>query len=44
MTCTMADGVMLITSIGSTGWALSHKGLINLNEDSLELLFVGQLN
>eukprot|EP01116_Phalansterium_solitarium_P024813 TRINITY_DN9202_c0_g1_i2.p1 TRINITY_DN9202_c0_g1~~TRINITY_DN9202_c0_g1_i2.p1 ORF type:complete len:221 (+),score=47.11 TRINITY_DN9202_c0_g1_i2:139-801(+) len=34
-----ADGAMVVTSIGSTGWGLSHHGLISLNEDALELVF-----
>ena len=41
MTSTMADGAMVVTSLGSTGWALSYKGQISLDEDALELIFVG---
>ncbi|MHA2362894.1 MAG: hypothetical protein ACXAC7_02985 [Candidatus Hodarchaeales archaeon] len=36
-----ADGVMLVTAIGSTAWALSHGGFLNVNEDALELIFIG---
>ncbi len=41
MTTTMADGVFVVTPIGSTGWALSYGGQIILDEDSLELTFAG---
>jgi len=41
MSSTMADGIMVSTSIGSTGWALSHGGEINLNEEALQVVFVG---
>ncbi|MHA2403608.1 MAG: hypothetical protein ACXADH_11505 [Candidatus Kariarchaeaceae archaeon] len=44
MTTTMADGVMVVTSIGSSGWALSFRGQISLNEDSLEVVFVGGIH
>lgn len=44
MTSTMADGVIVSTSIGSTGWSLSHNGLINLDEDSLQVVFVGGIH
>lgn len=37
----LADGAMLVTSIGSTAWALSHGGLINVNEEALQLIFIG---
>lgn len=40
----LADGAMVATSIGSTAWALSHGGLLNLHEDSLELLFIGAMH
>ncbi len=38
---TMADGIMVATSIGSTAWALSLSGTVNLNEDALLLIPVG---
>ncbi|MHA2504522.1 MAG: hypothetical protein ACXAE3_16840 [Candidatus Kariarchaeaceae archaeon] len=41
ITETMADGVLIATSIGSTGWGLSYHGHISLAEDSLELVFIG---
>lgn len=44
MTTTMADGVMVVTPIGSTGWNLSHNGLINLDEQSLQVVFVGGIH
>lgn len=40
----LADGAMIATSIGSTAWALSHGGLLNLDEDSLELIFIGGMH
>lgn len=39
-----ADGAMIATSIGSTAWSLSHGGLLNLHEDSLELIFIGAMH
>jgi NAD kinase len=44
ITTTMADGIILSTSIGSTGWSLSHNGLISLDEDSLQVVFVGGIH
>ena len=44
MTNTMADGVMVVSAIGSTGWSLSHQGMINLNEDTLQIMFVGGIH
>ncbi|MHA2253591.1 MAG: hypothetical protein ACXAD7_24745 [Candidatus Kariarchaeaceae archaeon] len=44
MTTTMADGVMVVTPIGSTGWALSYRGQISLNEESLGLVFAGGIH
>ncbi len=44
MTNTMADGVMVVSSIGSTGWSLSHQGMINLSEDALQIMFVGGIH
>ncbi|MCE7734986.1 MAG: hypothetical protein GPJ54_08925 [Candidatus Heimdallarchaeota archaeon] len=41
ITTTMADGAMITTSLGSTGWGLSYKGQINLDENSIELIFAG---
>ncbi len=41
ITSTMADGVMISTSIGSTGWSLSHGGYISLDENSLQILILG---
>jgi NAD kinase len=38
------DGVLISTAIGSTGWAHSYGGDLNLNEDSLGLLFVGGID
>ncbi len=38
---TMADGIMIATSIGSTAWSLSLSGTVNLNEDALILIPVG---
>lgn len=38
---TMADGIMVATSIGSTAWSLSLSGTVNLNEDALILIPVG---
>ena len=40
----LADGTMVATSIGSTAWALSHGGMLNLHEDSLELIFIGAMH
>ena len=40
----LADGAMIATSIGSTAWALSHGGLLNIHEDSLELIFIGAMH
>ena len=39
-----ADGAMIATSIGSTAWSLSHGGLLNLHEDSLQLIFIGAMH
>jgi NAD kinase len=39
-----ADGAMLATSIGSTAWALSHGGLLNISEESVELIFIGAMH
>lgn len=39
-----ADGAMIATSIGSTAWSLSHGGLLNLHEDSLQLVFIGAMH
>ncbi len=44
ITSTMADGIMISTPIGSTGWALSHGGEIILNEDSLQVLILGGIH
>ncbi len=44
ITTTMADGVMISTSIGSTGWALSHGGYVNLNENALQILTLGGIH
>ncbi|OLS26921.1 MAG: NAD kinase [Candidatus Heimdallarchaeota archaeon LC_2] len=44
ITTTMADGAMITTSLGSTGWGLSYKGQINLDEDSVELIFAGGIH
>lgn len=44
MTSTMADGAMVTTSLGSTGWGLSYKGQIMLNEDSLQVVFAGGIH
>ena len=40
----LADGAMVATSIGSTAWSLSHGGLLNIHEDSLELIFIGAMH
>ena len=40
----LADGAMIATSIGSTAWSLSHGGMLNLDEDSLELIFIGAMH
>lgn len=37
----LADGLMVVTAMGSTAWALSHHGLLNVNEEALELVFIG---
>ena len=37
----LADGAMLVTSIGSTAWSLSYGGLLNIDEETLELIFIG---
>lgn len=39
-----ADGAMVTTSIGSTAWSLSHGGLLSLDEDSLQLVFIGAMH
>jgi hypothetical protein len=39
-----ADGVMVVTSIGSTAWAMSHGGLLNLDEGALEIIFIGAMH
>lgn len=44
ITTTMADGAMITTSLGSTGWGLSYKGQINLDEESVELIFAGGIH
>ena len=44
LTETMADGIMIVTPIGSTAWALSHQGQVSINEDALELVFVGGMH
>lgn len=44
ITETMADGAMVSTSLGSTGWALSYKGQINLDEETIELIFAGGIH
>ena len=44
ITETMADGAMISTSLGSTGWALSYKGQINLDEETIELIFAGGIH
>ncbi|OLS26000.1 MAG: putative inorganic polyphosphate/ATP-NAD kinase [Candidatus Heimdallarchaeota archaeon LC_3] len=44
LTETMADGVMISTSIGSTAWSLSYNGQISLNEDSLQLVFIAGIH
>ena len=44
LTETMADGVMISTSIGSTAWSLSYNGQINLNEESLQLIFIAGIH
>ncbi len=43
-TKTFADGIILSTGIGSTGWALSYGGEISLSEDVIQLIFVGGLS
>jgi NAD kinase len=42
VTQTYADGLMISTAVGSTGWSLSHRGPILLNEDALLALFMGR--
>ena len=37
----LADGLIISTAMGSTAWGLSHHGLISVNEQALELIFVG---
>ena len=44
LTETMADGAMITTSIGSTAWALSYNGQINLNEEALQLIFIAGIH
>ncbi|RMG30931.1 MAG: hypothetical protein D6732_15635 [Methanobacteriota archaeon] len=44
ITSTFADGVMISTSIGSTGWTLSHGGYVNLNENALQILTLGGIH
>ncbi|MHA2276277.1 MAG: hypothetical protein ACXAC2_10940, partial [Candidatus Kariarchaeaceae archaeon] len=44
ITTTMADGAMITTSLGSTGWGLSYKGQLNLDEDSIQLIFAGGIH
>lgn len=44
ITTTMGDAALIVTPIGSTGWALSYGGLINLAEDTLELVFAGGIH
>lgn len=39
-----ADAVLIVTSIGSTAWALSYGGFLNLDEDSLEIIFIGAMH
>ena len=39
-----ADGAMIATSIGSTAWSLSHGGLLSLQEESLQLIFIGAMH
>lgn len=44
ITSTMADGVIISTPIGSTGWALSYGGNIMLDEESIQVLFLGGIH
>lgn len=35
---------MISTSIGSTGWSLSYGNSINLNDESLQCIFIGGIH
>ncbi|MFV2014559.1 MAG: hypothetical protein ACC656_03970 [Candidatus Heimdallarchaeota archaeon] len=44
ITTTMADGAMISTGLGSTGWGLSYRGQISLTENSIGLTFAGGIH
>ncbi len=44
LTEVFGDGILISTAIGSTAWSLSLGGLININEDALQIIFLGGMH
>ena len=43
LTDAKADGILITTPIGSSGWGLSYNGYIGLDENSLQVIFIGKI-